>query len=292
MTPELRLRLVRDAAALYRPAGRFAWHFARGKLAGDPLFPALLRHGLIPDGARIADLGCGQGLLGAWLLAARRLAETGGWPGNLPVPPQIGSYLGAELMPADADRARRALGRNAVIVNRDLRALDWGPVDVAILLDVIHFLDFSAQEALLERICRSLFPKGLLLMRIADAAGGASFWLSQAVDHGVAWCRGHGWPRFHCRSQADWVALLDRLGFQGEWIPMREGNPFANGLIVARPAVMVGQRTAAPATRESEAGTPTAGEYASRSTGYCRGHSGNGRRHPPPLRGSGPARSG
>lgn len=241
MTPELRRRLVRDAAALYRPAGRFAWHFARGKLAGDPLFPALLRYGLIPDGARLADLGCGQGLLGAWLLAARRRAEAGAWPVDLPYPPRIGRYLGVELMPADAIRAGQALGRDAIIVNRDIRRLDWEPADVTILQDVIHFLDAAAQVELLERINRSLSPQGLLLMRIADAAGGAGFWWGQAVDHCVACCRGHGWPRFHCRSHADWVALLARLGFQSECFPMDGRTPFANRLIVARPVVSGGR---------------------------------------------------
>ena len=62
--------LLAAASAYYRPAGAFAWRFARGKLAADPVFPALLAQGLLAGRTRILDLGCGQGLLAAWLLAA------------------------------------------------------------------------------------------------------------------------------------------------------------------------------------------------------------------------------
>ena len=68
-------QLVDKAAAPYRASGRFAYHFARGKLGGDPVFAGLLLHGLIPHQVRILDIGCGQGLLASWLHAARRVAR-------------------------------------------------------------------------------------------------------------------------------------------------------------------------------------------------------------------------
>ena len=42
---------------------------AGGKLRGDPVYAALLAQGLLAGRARVLDLGCGQGLLAAWLLA-------------------------------------------------------------------------------------------------------------------------------------------------------------------------------------------------------------------------------
>ena len=48
------------ASERYRRAGRFAWHFARGKLGMDPLFIDLLRLGLLPAHGRFLGLGCGQ----------------------------------------------------------------------------------------------------------------------------------------------------------------------------------------------------------------------------------------
>lgn len=238
MTPVLQRRLIRDAATCYRPAGRFAEHFARGKFAGDPVFLALLRHSLIPDGARLVDLGCGQGLLAAWLKAARQRFDAGPWPEGWPPPPRLAHYLGVELMTADADRARRALGAlrdKATIRNGDLRAAEWTGADVVALLDVLHFLDPPEQEKLLERIRRSLAPAGLLLLRVGDRAGGVGFWWTQAVDYGVAWWRGHGLPRFHCRTRAGWEALLARSGFNCDSLPMRRFPFFANVLLIARP---------------------------------------------------------
>ena len=51
--------IVEAASAPYRSVGRFAWHFARGKLARDPVFRHVLSNGLIPHQARVLDIGCG-----------------------------------------------------------------------------------------------------------------------------------------------------------------------------------------------------------------------------------------
>jgi len=45
--------LIERASASYRRAGRFALHFARGKLRWDPVFRHLLSQGLIAPGARL-----------------------------------------------------------------------------------------------------------------------------------------------------------------------------------------------------------------------------------------------
>ena len=54
-TPEnLRQRLIDRASQPFRSAGRFAYHFARGKLGGDPVYR------VDPDGL----FGIGDGPLG------------------------------------------------------------------------------------------------------------------------------------------------------------------------------------------------------------------------------------
>jgi hypothetical protein len=77
------------AAAIrpYLTVGRFPYHYAQSKLRFDAVFLTLLRRGLIPDGARVIDLGCGQSLLASVLLAARRQFETDAWPQAWPAPP-------------------------------------------------------------------------------------------------------------------------------------------------------------------------------------------------------------
>jgi SAM-dependent methyltransferase len=224
------------AAARYRDAGRFAMHFARGKLAGDPVFTALLQRGLARDGA-LLDLGCGQGLLAAWLSAARERHDAGVWPDGWAPPPRLASYTGIELMAADVQRARQALrgcSEDIRLVEGDVRTTAFGRVDTIVILDVLHYLAPAEQDDVLRRARGALDPGGVLLIRIGDAAGGISFRWSNWVDRIAMLARGHGWNPLHCRPLAQWQAALARLGLTAEALPMSEGTLFSNVLLVAR----------------------------------------------------------
>jgi SAM-dependent methyltransferase len=224
--------LIDAASAPYRAAGRFAWHFARGKLRGDPVFAALLAQGLLAGRTRVLDLGCGQGLLAAWLLAARAQSAGGAWPRSWPPAPQPRSLLGIEINPREVERARVALGARAHIVLGDIRHVDYAASDAIVMLDVLHYTDYAAQEAALARARAALAPGGVLLLRVADADGGARFALGKAVDRIVALARGRHF-RLWCRPLRDWLALLERLGFRTRAIPMSAGTAFANFLLIA-----------------------------------------------------------
>lgn len=228
--------LAEAASAPYRPAGRFARRFARGKLRADPVFAAILARGLLGDARRILDLGCGQALLAAWLLAADSAHHAGNWPRDWPRPPVPGRYTGVDIDPREAARARAALGERAHIVQGDIRHVDYEPADAIVLLDVLHYTDLASQEAVLKRARAALAPRGVLLMRVADADGGARFVLSTLVDALVALARRGRLPRLSCRSAGEWRALLERLGFASFALPMSAGTPFANVLFVARPS--------------------------------------------------------
>jgi SAM-dependent methyltransferase len=232
--------LIEAASAYYRNAGRFARHFARGKLGADPVFAAILAHGLLAGRTRILDLGCGQGLLAAWLLAAHARhasAEPGGWPRGWSAPPSLRSYAGIEINPREVARARQAFaldpGASVQIVHGDIRDVDYAPADAVVILDVLHYLDYPAQENVLRRARGALAPRGLLLLRIGDAAGGARFRLSQAVDQTVALVRHRRWTSLSCRPLHGWQALLDSCGFSARAVPMMAGTPFANVLLHA-----------------------------------------------------------
>lgn len=212
-------RLAQAAAAPYRGAGRFAWHFARGKLAGDPMFRHIVEARLVREHARLLDLGCGQGLLAALLAAA-------GVP--------LAAYRGIELMARDVARAQRALGVGCGVVQGDIRSAEYGAADVAVILDVLHYMPVADQDAVLARVRAALAPGGLLLLRVGDAGAGLPFLLSNWVDWTVARVRGHGATRFHCRSVAQWRSALEALGFAVRAEPMSRGTPFANVLLAAR----------------------------------------------------------
>jgi len=76
--------------------------------------------------------------------------------------------------------------------------------------------------------------QGRLLLRVGDAASTRGFAISQWVDRTVTRIRGHKVSPTWGRPLADWIALLQRLGFADvRSVPMSEGTPFANVLLVA-----------------------------------------------------------
>jgi SAM-dependent methyltransferase len=226
--------LVRAAAQRFVPAGRFAVGFARGKLRYDPVFLELLRRGLIPDGARVLDLGCGQGTLLALLVAARAQHRAGVWPDGWPAPPSRFQLRGIDAAAWAVRRARRALGPDAEIEEADLRVAPLAPSDVVALLDVVHYLDAEAQDRLLAAIAGALPLGGVLLMRVGDVTAGVRAAVTRLADHLVTLTRSGGLQRFHCRTVPQWSAALEGLGFAVGAEPMSEGTPFANVLLTAR----------------------------------------------------------
>jgi len=233
----LQRRLVHQASAPYRPAGRWAWHFARGKLSNDPVFAALLRPGLLPASGRYLDLGCGQGLLASWLQAAATLHARQDWPVEQAAPPRISAYHGLDMQATAIGHARQALadcGFPTRLELGDLRDFGLPGADVITLFDVLHYLPGDEQEGLLRRIRTSLPPDGRLLLRVGDGAAGLPHRLSRVVDSLVVRVQGGAWPQLHCRPATEWQALLGDLGFRVEPCPMA-GAGFANVLLSAFP---------------------------------------------------------
>lgn len=218
--------LLDAATAPYRRAGRFAYHFARGKLGGDPAFGMIHASDWIRPGMRVLDLGCGQGLLASLLDVAGRDC----------------AVHGIELMPTDVHRAELALAStiargHASFACDDIRRADFGRAQVAVILDVLHYIDLADQQAVLTRLRDALEPDGLLLLRVGDADGGLPFRISNWVDRTVTFVRGHRLGRLYCRPLSSWIAALAALGFKVRAVPASQGTPFANVLLEARLAV-------------------------------------------------------
>jgi len=237
MSTEFFRTLVNAAAAPYRQAGHFAYHFARGKLGGDSIFRQLLETGVFPARAHFLDLGCGQAVFASLLLAARTAFENGQWPAEWPAPPEVLSLRGIELMDRDVVRAHRAFGARHPqihISQGDIRSETFVQVDVLTILDVFQYIDFAAQEVILRKVHAALPPGGLFVTRIGDAAAGLPFHICNWVDRAATFARGHRLPKLYCRSLNEWIGLLKDLGFHVDTADMSHGKPFANVMLLAR----------------------------------------------------------
>jgi SAM-dependent methyltransferase len=228
------LALIAAASLPYRNAGRFAWHFARGKLGIDPVFRHMLHAGLIPPQARVLDIGCGQGLLASLLHRCGEFERSGHWPSGWAPAPAPARVTGIELMPRDVSRAKAALGDSAEFICGDMRHTPFPEVDAVVILDVLHYITIPEQNEVLARARRALPAGGTLLLRIGDAAATRGFVVSQWVDRVVTFVRGHRVVPQFCRTLGDWQAQLESLGFAVRSQPMSEGTPFANVLLIAR----------------------------------------------------------
>ena len=229
----LEAALLDQASAPYRRAGRFAYHFARGKLHGDPIYRAVLERGLLSGRRRVLDLGCGEGLLAAWLRAARLTYERGGWTPAWPPPPCPDELRGIELAAARLACARAALGAEFELMPGDIRSAAFGSADAIVIMDVLHYLPAESHREVLEHARAALPERGLLILRVGDAEAGWRFRFSVYFDQLVLLLRRQGLRALNCRGVGEWRELLRECGFDSRIEPLSGGGPFANVLLIA-----------------------------------------------------------
>ncbi|HMC13821.1 MAG TPA: methyltransferase domain-containing protein, partial [Gallionellaceae bacterium] len=224
-----------DAATLpYVRAGRFVYHFVRGKLRYDPVYRAILKNELLPNEGRLIDLGCGLGILSALLTEARNQHQIGNWNPDWSTPPQSLELHGVELLDWKVEAARQALGNRAVVYQGDIRTVELPDCSAVIILDVLMYLNAAEQRQILQRIARTLQPGATLLLREGDATGGLRYHVTSLAEHICCLWRGQGWQTLHYRSTVEWIALLEELGFSVDSLPMSQGTPFSNVLFHAK----------------------------------------------------------
>jgi len=226
-------QLIGAAAERYLPLGIGAWELARAKMRMDPVYTRILSDGVLPQSGTILDIGCGQGLMLALIATARVRHAEGLWPG-WPVPPLAAELVGLEPRARIAVRARTALETDARIETAGALDAPLPRSRAALLIDVLHMLHRPDQDRLLAAIRDALEPEGLLIVREADASGGARFQLIRIGNwlRGVA--EGQLSRRLDFDTAAGWEARLRAMGFVTTRAEAGGAAPLANFLIYAR----------------------------------------------------------
>jgi uncharacterized protein (DUF2062 family)/2-polyprenyl-3-methyl-5-hydroxy-6-metoxy-1,4-benzoquinol methylase len=175
---------------------------ARSRLLKDPIYPFLIEEDVLGSGARVLDLGCGRALVGVLVGLFTRASEPR-W------------YLGVDLSDRYIRAARQALEGvpGCVVQTVDLRDFDPPSADVVVSNDVLRYLPFTAQDALLRRLARALPPGARVYIREKDAAGGWRFRWSAALDALQSFVPGHPRLGAHYRRAGDLRNALLAAGF-------------------------------------------------------------------------------
>ncbi len=229
-------QLARRAADRYLDAGVTAWEFARGKLSGDPVYRYTLDTHLAGRTGTVVDLGCGQGLMLAVIAEAQAVARDGLWPPARPAAPAFSRMVGIELRTRLATMGARALHGEAEIRSGDIRSEGLPPADVVLIFDVLHMLPADQHAPMLRAVVDALTHDGCLVVRDADASAGWRFWMVRLANRLKSIATGRFRQRFAFRTAADWRSLLASVGLVAYDLPMSEGTPFGNVLLVARRA--------------------------------------------------------
>lgn len=202
----------------YRRHSRMAEGFARGKLRGDPVYAAVFPY--LQAGSSVLDVGCGEGYLLA-LAASVGCTE----------------LVGLDHDPRRMDQGRVALDDLGVRwLEGDVRQVELPPSDVVTCLDVLHYMPPEAQDAVIQRLSAAVRPGGVLLLRDGRSDAG---WRSTvtALSERVAMALGrHRGDGVFFRPAGALKTSLEAAGLRVEAAPCRDGTPFANELLVARPA--------------------------------------------------------
>ena len=210
---------AKSIARAFLPS-RYHYHYARAKLASDPLYPGVVA-ALRGTDAPLLDLGCGIGLLAHALRAAG-----------------IGlAYRGVDN---DAPKVTQA-GHAAA--NAGLTDVAFEVVDLAAgmpahrgsvaILDVLQFVPPPAQDAILDAAVAMLAPGAKLVIRTGLDDGSWRARFTRRVDD---FSRMLGWMNAGAKRYPDARALrarFDAAGLESEFVPLYGRTPFNNWRIVA-----------------------------------------------------------
>ena len=190
---------------------RFFRFYARGKIAGDPLYDAVFER-LRGTSEPILDLGCGAGFLALYL------RERG---------------VTALIRGIDHDAGKIAIaqsvaGEGMTFEQGDVRDAEAWPGTI-LMLDLLHYFDAATQARLL---ARAAAQGTTVILRDAVHDGSWRYRMTYAQE---SFSRAIGWlkaERLHFATREAITGAFE--GFHAEVVPMFGRTPFNNYLFVFR----------------------------------------------------------
>jgi 1-acyl-sn-glycerol-3-phosphate acyltransferase len=203
--------------ARYRSAGRFRAGFAAGKTKYDPIFWTLLER--LPRAGRLLDVGAGEGLLGLYLREG-------------------GSALSVHGLDVDATRiaaARQAAGGDPGLRFEvaDGEDAPYPEADVVTCIDVLHYLPPDRRDRMIQRLCATVAPNGVLYIRDPAAGAGMAGWWTEMTERVFVALGRHRGAGVHVHGADALVAEVGRHLVDVR-VERSGSGPFANVLVSAR----------------------------------------------------------
>jgi 2-polyprenyl-3-methyl-5-hydroxy-6-metoxy-1,4-benzoquinol methylase len=199
---------------------RWLRHYVSGKLRRDQIYPTayeLLRSSSEP----ILDVGCGVGLLGFYL-RERACGQ-----------PVIGLDVDARKIRCGAEIAAEHY-RDVQLRLQDVGETIPDFSGNVTLFDVLHYLPYERQTALLTRLAECVPPGGVLIIRDCPRAAGPRYWitwLAEKFAQTISWNLNSA---LHFPSRASIDNVFGASEFERESRPLWGASPFNNHLFVFR----------------------------------------------------------
>ena len=197
-----------DVAALY--PGRSLRSYVRWKVKTDPVYDAVFER-VRETGEQVVDIGCGVGILAAYLR---------------------GRGFEAPVAGVDHDRRKIEIARGLGLSNATFNIGDAGAIDLSgtiVMLDLLHYFDDAAQASLLRRAASA---SNLVIIRDAVRDGS---WRYRATYAQETFARAIRWLKAERLNFPRRETIVDAFaGFDAEIVPLWGRTPFNNYLFVFR----------------------------------------------------------
>ena len=206
---------------IFKGQGAWTAFYTRTKFKICPLLPI---EPLLPPEGRVLDLGCGNGLFAA-ILKLGSPART---------------ITGFDLDEKKIESARAAFkdweGMDFSV--GDLVHSEYPAADIITIIDVLYLIPRDAQEAILRKCHAALPAGGMLAVKDMDTRPRWKYaWNMLQETLAVKIIGFTLGSRFHFQSRENFTALLDRIGFDVEIVPLHKGYWYPHILYLAKKKV-------------------------------------------------------